>query len=119
MAETFELAHRVGEILAAMATPADALQDEAGGLVDGEAAGIARMRAAHGEGMGGERAGFRSDLGRPQIVDAADHLTLPEIGDGRRRLGAGDADHHAAAGAAAIKAEHEARALGRAAIAMS
>src|SRR5689334_22029401 len=118
MAETFELAHRVGEILAAMATPADALQDEAGGLVDGEATGIAGMRAAHGEGMGGERAGLGGDLRRAQIVDAADHLALPEIGDRSRRLGAGNADRHAAAGAAAIEAEDEARPLGRAAIAM-
>src|SRR6266702_3790117 len=117
MAEAFELAHRLREILPAMATPANPLQDEPSRLVDREAPGIARMAAAHGERESLLRPARREQAHGTAIIDATRHFALPEIVDRARGPGRGNADRHAAAGAAAIETEHQSRPFGRAAIA--
>src|SRR5713101_5750283 len=117
-AEAFELAYRVGEILAAMPAPADALQDETRRLLRRQPTGIAGMMAAHGECMRVDNTVRAAHADRSEIVDPADHLALPQIAHRRPGRCGGNAQRHAATGAAAIEAEDEAGAFRRAAIAV-
>src|SRR5579883_2611682 len=117
-AKLIKMPNGVDEVFGAGAALAMSLTDQAHRLLDRELARILRMIAYRHMGVGEDAASVvKLHRQLPLVIDVGGHLSLVEIGedlDPMRRI---DAEGDAAAGAAALQAEHEARPLGRPAIA--
>src|SRR5208282_1189551 len=118
-AELVEMAHRVDEVLGARTAGAVALADELGDALELKRPGVLRMAASGDVGVGVDAPAPAHELDRngALLVDVAGHLALVEIGEDLLAPHGCHAVGDAAAGAARLQAEHQARQLGRAAIA--